>query len=81
MLPEDFMAAVHAAPLGQIIPPFRASSGWHIIEVMERRLQDVTEDNKRFQVQNILRNRKFENELENWLTEIRDTHYIDIKDF
>jgi len=81
MLPEDFMAQVNAAPLNEIQPPFRASTGWHIIEVMERRLQDVTEDNKRFQAERILRERKFENELENWLTELRDTHYIDIKEF
>ena len=48
---------------------------------LDRRVQDVTEDNKRFQAQQILRQRKFENELENWLTEIRDEAYIDIKEF
>jgi peptidyl-prolyl cis-trans isomerase SurA len=61
--------------------PFRAQTGWHIIEVLDRRIQDVTEENKRFQAENILRQRKFENELEDWLTEIRDTSYIDIKEF
>ena len=44
-------------------------------------MQDVTEDNKRFQAERLLRERKFENELQNWLTEIRDTSYIDIKEF
>jgi HPt (histidine-containing phosphotransfer) domain-containing protein len=33
----------------------------------------------RYQAEQILRQRKFENELENWLTEMRDTAYIDIK--
>ena len=47
---------------------------------MQRRVQDVTEENKRFQAERILRERKFESELQNWLTEIHDTHYIDIKD-
>lgn len=81
MLPQDFMDVVHATPIGQITPPFKVSTGWHIIEVLERRMQDVTEDNKRFQAEQLLRQRKFENELENWLTEIRDTSYIDIKEF
>jgi peptidyl-prolyl cis-trans isomerase SurA len=60
--------------------PFRVQTGWHIIEVMDERIQDVTEQNKRYQAEQILRERKFENELQNWLTEIRDTNYIDIKD-
>ena len=33
------------------------------------------------EIMNILRQRKFENELEDWLAEIRDTSYIDIKEF
>lgn len=80
MLPEDFMSVVKETPIGTMTKPFRASTGWHILEVMDRRLQDVTEDNKRFQAEQILRERKFENELQNWLTEIRATNYIDIKD-
>ena len=61
----------------------RAQRGelWMILEVLDRRIEDVTEENKRFQAENILRQRKFENELEDWLTEIRDTSYIDIKEF
>jgi peptidyl-prolyl cis-trans isomerase SurA len=80
MLPPDFMEVVNATPVGTLTEPFRASTGWHIIEVLDRRVQDVTEENKRMQAERILRERKFETELENWLTELRDTHYIDIKD-
>jgi peptidyl-prolyl cis-trans isomerase SurA len=80
MLPADFMKVVNETPVGTMTEPFRASTGWHILEVMDRRTQDVTEENKRFQAERILRERKFESELQNWLTEIRDTHYIDIKD-
>jgi peptidyl-prolyl cis-trans isomerase SurA len=81
MLPPDFMQKVKDTPVGTMTEPFRVSTGWHIIEVEDHRVQDVTEDNKRAQAERLLRDRKFENELENWLTEIRDTSYIDIKDF
>lgn len=81
LLPEDFMAVVNATPVGELTAPFRVATGWHIIEVLDRRVQDVTEENKRYQAQQILRQRKFETELENWLTKIRDEAYIDIKDF
>lgn len=80
MLPPDFMKVVNETPVGTMTEPFRASTGWHILEVLDRRVQDVTEENKRFQAERILRERKFESELQNWLTEMRDTHYIDIKD-
>ncbi len=81
MVPPDFMKVVHETATGDMSAPFRAQTGWHIIEVLDRRIQDVTEENKRFQAENILRERKFENELEDWLAEIRDTSYIDIKEF
>lgn len=81
MFPPDFMQKVRETPVGTMTEPFRVSSGWHILEVRDHRIQDVTEENKRLQAERILRNRKFENELENWLTEIRDTSYVDIKDF
>ena len=81
MVPPDFMSVVNATPTGEMSEPFRAQTGWHILEVLDRRIEDVTEENKRFQAENILRQRKFENELEDWLTEIRDTSYIDIKEF
>lgn len=80
MLPPDFMEVVHKTEVGTLTEPFRVSTGWHILEVLDRRVQDVTEENKRLQAERILRERKFETELENWLTEMRDTHYIDIKD-
>lgn len=81
MYPLDFMTMVHRTEPGTMSEPFRTSDGWHILEVFDHRIQDVTEQNKRMQAERILRERKFQNELENWLTEIRDTSYIDIKDF
>ncbi|MDT8398046.1 MAG: peptidylprolyl isomerase [Pseudomonadales bacterium] len=79
-VPQDFMAAVNNTEIGVITKPFRVQTGWHIVEVLERRKQDVTEENKRYQAQQILRQRKYDMELENWLTEIRDTAFIDIKE-
>jgi peptidyl-prolyl cis-trans isomerase SurA len=80
MLPPDFMEVVNNTAVGEMTAPFHVSTGWHIVEVLDRRVQDVTEESKRFQAENILRQRKFESELQNWLAEMRDTHYIDIKE-
>jgi len=81
MLPPDFLAKVRETPIGTVSQPFRVSTGWHIVDVSDRRIQDITEENKRFQAQRILRDRKFENERQNWLTELRDTSHIEIFDY
>lgn len=79
-LPQEYMDIIHTTAVGEMTEPFRVSTGWHIVEVLGRRTEDVTEQNKRFQAQQTLRDRKYENELQNWLTEIRDVAYIDLKE-
>ena len=81
MLPPEFLAKVRETPVGSMSEPFRVPTGWHIIEVLDRRVQDVTEDNKRMQAQRVLRQRKYENERQNWITELRDTSHIEYFDF
>ncbi len=78
-LPPDFLGVVQNLEVGEMSEPVHLQVGWHIIELIEKRMQDVTQENMRYQAEQILRQRKFENELENWLTEMRDTAYVDIK--
>ena len=77
--PPEFLAVVQGLEVGEMSAPVRLETGWHIMELLETRIEDMTDENMRFQAQQILRQRKFENELENWLTELRDTAYVDIK--
>ncbi len=68
----------HANP-GDLSEPFKSQYGWHILEVQERREQDITEDILRQKAATILTKRRFEDELQVWLRELRDEAYIDIK--
>jgi peptidyl-prolyl cis-trans isomerase SurA len=77
--PPDFLATVQELENGDVSEPVRLESGWHIIELLDTRLEDMTDENMRYQAEQILRQRKFANEMENWLTELRDTAYVDIK--
>lgn len=77
--PPDFLAVVQNLEIGEMSEPTRLETGWHIIELLDTRVEDLTDENMRYQAEQILRQRKFDNELENWLTEIRDTAYVDIK--
>ncbi|RUO36187.1 peptidylprolyl isomerase SurA [Aliidiomarina shirensis] len=62
-----------------ISEPFKTTHGWHIVEVLERREQDVTEQRMREQAQQILYSRKYQEEMEVWLQELRDNAFVDIR--
>lgn len=78
-MPPLYQETIDQLDIDEISEPFQVDGGWHIAQVLERRVQDVTQENRRFQAEQILRERKFDTELQNWLSEIRDTAYIDIK--
>jgi peptidyl-prolyl cis-trans isomerase SurA len=75
----EFEAVMNNIPLNMVSDPFRSQFGWHIMQVTERRNQDFSEEIKRAQAENILRQRKFEEELQIWLQEIRDKAFVEIK--
>lgn len=77
-MPPDFETQIRDLEVGQLSEPFRTSFGWHVAEVMERRVQDMSREFSRQQAENSLRNRKFEVELQNWLVEIREQAYVKI---
>lgn len=75
----EFKRQVDTLPLGVISEPFRTEHGWHITEVLERRVQDVTDQRIEERARQILFSRKYQEELDIWLQEIRDSAYIEFK--
>ncbi|QIL90318.1 molecular chaperone SurA [Microbulbifer sp. SH-1] len=75
----EFTQAMDNTPVGEITMPFRSQFGWHILQVEGRRQQDMTDQYIRNQAANLLRNRRYEEELQNWRQEIRDQAYVEIK--
>ena len=75
----EFETAMAGAEIGVITDPVRSEFGWHILEVTDRRTEDFAEQVRRNQVANFLRESKYEEELENWLREIREEAFVDIK--
>jgi peptidyl-prolyl cis-trans isomerase SurA len=75
----QFEATMNDIDIGQVSEPFHSQFGWHILQVTERREQDFSENIKRSQAKNILKQRKFQEELQIWLQEIRDEAFVEIK--
>lgn len=66
-------------PEGVLSKPFQSPYGWHILEVLGRRTTDNSAQFREQQALNALRNRKYDEELQSWLRQIRDEAYVEIK--
>jgi peptidyl-prolyl cis-trans isomerase SurA len=53
--------------------------GWHLIQVLERRDQDVTEERKRMDARRTIRERKSEEAFEDWVRQARDRAYVEYR--
>ena len=63
--------------IGQVSEPFKSRFGWHILEVLERRQHDNSEDARRAEARNTLRQRKVEEETDLWIRQLVDESYVD----
>jgi peptidyl-prolyl cis-trans isomerase SurA len=80
MFVPAFEQTMSSIELQEISAPFLSQFGWHILQVTERRNQDFSENIMRNRVENLLRQRKYEEELQVWLQEIRDEAFVEIKE-
>ena len=74
-----FEMTLNATEIGQLSEPIKSSFGWHIIEVMDRRNEDVSQEEQKNRAYQIIFKRKFDQELQSTLIELRAEAYVDIK--
>jgi len=74
-----FEAVMNSVDIGEMSKPFQSSFGWHILEVLDRRNEDISDDVRKNRAYSIIFNRKFEQELQRTLIELRSESYVDIK--
>ena len=53
--------------------------GYHIIQVQERRTEEISLERKRGQVRLILRERKSDEAYQDWIRQMRDRAYVEIR--
>jgi peptidyl-prolyl cis-trans isomerase SurA len=74
-----FEKTLNATEIGKLSEPVQSSFGWHIIEVLDRRNEDVSQEEQKNRAYQIIFKRKFEQELQSTLIELRAEAYVDIK--
>ena len=75
----EFEQALAQLPLNELSQPIKSRFGWHLIEVLERRSHDTTDEAKRDQCARQIRATKAEEERELWARRLRDQAFVDIR--
>jgi len=75
----EFQAVCDALDIDEISEPFQSTFGWHIIQLLDRRVQDMTEEVERREAIMAIRNSKLEEETELWARRLRDQAYVEYK--
>jgi peptidyl-prolyl cis-trans isomerase SurA len=75
----EFEQAMNKLKIGELSGPVHTSFGWHLIEVEDRRTQDITAEKKRDQARMALRQRKSDELFQDWVRQTRDRAYVEVK--
>jgi peptidyl-prolyl cis-trans isomerase SurA len=76
----EFEQAMNALKPGQVSEPVETSFGYHLIEVLERKTDDVSKEKQRAAARNALRERKLVEAVEDWQRQVRDRAYVEFRD-
>ncbi|MFQ3207123.1 MAG: peptidyl-prolyl cis-trans isomerase SurA [Glaciecola sp.] len=76
----EFKQSLSTLKKDEYSQPIRTVHGWHLIQLIDRRIDDATEKRKEDRAYQLLFNRKFNEETDTWLREMRDGAYIELLD-
>ena len=75
----EFKKVLDKLDLKKISNPFKSSFGWHVAEVLAKREKDISENLLKNKAYGILFERKFQEQLETTLQEMRSESFVEIK--
>jgi peptidyl-prolyl cis-trans isomerase SurA len=75
----EFQNTLDNLTINEISEPFKTQFGWHIAQVLERRDHDNSENLKRAKVRNVIGDRKLNEALQNWNTQLLDEAYVEYR--
>lgn len=73
----EFREVAESLPVKEVSEPFKSRFGWHILQVMDRREHDNSEEARRNEARDFIRERKLSEEKELWLRQLRDESYVE----
>jgi peptidyl-prolyl cis-trans isomerase SurA len=75
----QFEKAMNELKNNQVSEPVRSPFGWHVIQVLERRKQDMSKESARLKARQEIRARKADEAYQDWVRELRDRAYVELR--
>jgi peptidyl-prolyl cis-trans isomerase SurA len=75
----EFEKQLDALQENEITEPFKTKFGWHIVQLLGRRVHDATDDMRRNRAFAALRESKAEEETEIWLRRLREDAFVEYR--
>ncbi|MCG7872846.1 MAG: peptidylprolyl isomerase [Candidatus Thiodiazotropha lotti] len=77
-LVPQFEEQMNAMAIDEISQPFKTQFGWHIVQPLERRQHDSTEEVLKNKARQEIQKQKSEEAIELWLRRLRDEAYVEV---
>jgi peptidyl-prolyl cis-trans isomerase SurA len=75
----EFERAYESLKIAEVSQPVRTPFGYHLIQVLERRSSDMSPERRRLQARQALRDRKADEAYQEWLRQLRDQTYVELR--
>ncbi|MFN8752042.1 MAG: peptidylprolyl isomerase [Betaproteobacteria bacterium] len=75
----EFEQAMNALKPGELSGPVQSPFGWHLIQVVERRTEDLTAERQRQVARQAIKARKTDEAFTEWVRQQRDRAYVDLR--
>ena len=75
----EFEKTMESLKPGEISEPVQTQFGWHLIQVLERRTEDMSRERVRQAARMALRERKIDEAYQEWLRQLRDRAFVELR--
>ncbi|MGF6275099.1 peptidyl-prolyl cis-trans isomerase SurA [Massilia sp. UYP11] len=76
----EFETAMNALKPGEVSDVIQSPFGFHLIQVIGRKSEDVTQQKERNMARQVLRDRKMQEAMEDWMRQVRDRAYVEFRE-
>jgi peptidyl-prolyl cis-trans isomerase SurA len=79
-VPEELESAMKALKPGEVSAIVQTPFGFHIVQVVERKSEDVSKEKERNMARQVIRERKTQEAFEDWARQVRDRAYVEFRE-